>query len=66
MGEASLGAAVEARVLGVLGLASRPAGDFRRPPALNVRGGWLLPAGGAGRVGAIAPRSCCTARRLPA
>ena len=49
MGEASLGAAVAARVLGVLGLASRPAGDFRRPPALNLRGGWLSQRAGGPR-----------------
>jgi hypothetical protein len=50
MGEASLIAAVAARVLGVLGLASRPAGDnFRRPPALNLRGGWLWQRAGGPR-----------------
>ena len=32
MGEASLGAAVAARVLGVLGLVSRPAGDLSAGP----------------------------------
>jgi hypothetical protein len=64
-GRASLGAAVEARVLGALGLASRPAGDFRRPPGLNLRGAGFA-SGWAVRAGAIAPRSCCIARRLPA
>ena len=36
--EASLGAAVRS---GSPRLAGRRAGDFRRPPALNLRGGWL-------------------------
>ena len=38
-----------ARVPGVLGLASRPAGEFRRPPALNLRGGWLCQRAGGPR-----------------
>ena len=50
MGEASLGAAVGARVLGVLGLwPVDSAGDFRRPPALNRRGGWLCQRAGGPR-----------------
>ncbi len=57
MGEASLGAAGAARVLGVLGLASRPAGEFRRPPALNLRGGWLCQRAGG-------PRRCYCAAIL--
>ena len=33
----------------VLGLASRPTGDFRRPPALNPRSGWLCQRAGGPR-----------------
>ena len=48
MGEAFLGAAVEARVLGVLGWpVDRPA-TSAGPPALNLRGGWLCQRAGGG------------------
>ena len=46
MGEASLGAAVAARVPGVLGLASRPAGDFPPAPGPEPARRLAVPAGG--------------------
>ena len=56
----------ESHVLGVVELwLIDPAGDFRWPPPVNLRGGWLCQRA-AVRVAANAPRSCCTAPRQPA
>ena len=48
MGEVSLGAAVgsERAFWESSGWAVDPAGDFRRPSALNLRGGWLCQRAG--------------------